>query len=250
MPTYAQVADDVAIALGYTADDSLRKRGQIAYNVKLVRDKLAKQILAADAQRNDPRSSSDIMITAIVPVTWNDADDAVVTDFDAVYFDLPFPVIGSMYDSGINFIRYLRNEIPMECPPAVSLTPFTGTTLASLNAIYGSAYQRPSAKQPYYARAKAGNKDRVYLFGIRDKVKHLLIGIYAGSDFLTMSLDDDINLPDDKLHTLKKMVMEMEAWSLQIPQERLMNDGRDMQPEQIVRTSPIMSVNHPSQADA
>jgi hypothetical protein len=250
MPTYAQVADDVAIALGYTADDSLRKRGQIAYNVKLVRDKLAKQILAADAQRNDPRSSSDIMITAIVPVTWNDVGDAVVTDFDAVYFDLPFPVIGSMYDSGINFIRYLRNEIPMECPPAVSLTPFTGTTLASLNAIYGSAYQRPSAKQPYYARAKAGNKDRVYLFGIRDKVKHLLIGIYAGSDFLTMSLDDDINLPDDKLHTLKKMVMEMEAWSLQIPQERLMNDGRDMQPEQIVRTSPIMSVNHPSQADA
>lgn len=250
MPTYAQVADDVAIALGYTADDSLRKRGQIAYNVKLVRDKLAKQILAADAQRNDPRSSSDIMITAIVPVTWNDVADAVVTDFDAVYFDLPFPVIGSMYDSGINFIRYLRNDIPMECPPAVSLTPFTGTTLASLNAIYGSAYQRPSAKQPYYARAKAGNKDRVYLFGIRDKVKHLLIGIYAGSDFLTMSLDDDINLPDDKLHTLKKMVMEMEAWSLQIPQERLMNDGRDMQPEQIVRTSPIMSVNHPSQADA
>lgn len=250
MPTYAQIADDVAIALGYTFDDALRKRGQIAYNVKLVRDKLAKQILSGDAQRNDPRSSSDIMITAIVPVTWNDADDAVVTDFDAVYFDLPFPVIGSMYDSGINFIRYLRNEIPMECPPAVSLTPFTGTTLASLNAIYGSAYQRPSAKQPYYARAKAGNKDRVYLFGIRDKVKHLLIGIYAGSDFLTMSLDDDINLPDDKLHTLKKMVMEMEAWSLQIPQERLMNDGRDMQPEQIVRTSPIMSVNHPSQADA
>lgn len=250
MPTYAQVADDVALALGMTHDDALRKRGQIAYNVKLVRDKLAKQILAADAQRNDPRSSSDIMITAIVPVTWNDVDDAVVTDFDAVYFDLPFPVIGSMYDSGINFIRYLRNEIPMECPPAVSLTPFTGTTLASLNAIYGSAYQRPSAKQPYYARAKAGNKDRVYLFGIRDKVKHLLIGIYAGSDFLTMSLDDDINLPDDKLHTLKKMVMEMEAWSLQIPQERLMNDGRDMQPEQIVRTSPIMSVNHPSQADA
>jgi len=250
MPTYAQIADDVAIALGYTFDDALRKRGQIAYNVKLVRDKLAKQILSGDAQRNDPRSSSDILITAIVPVTWNDVGDAVVTDFDAVYFDLPFPVIGSAYDSGINFIRYLRNEIPMECPPAVSLTPFTGTTLASLNAIYGSAYQRPSAKQPYYARAKAGNKDRVYLFGIRDKVKHLLIGIYAGSDFLTMSLDDDINLPDDKLHTLKKMVMEMEAWSLQIPQERLMNDGRDMQPEQIVRTSPIMSVNHPSQADA
>jgi len=250
MPTYAQIADDVAIALGYTFDDALRKRGQIAYNVKLVRDKLAKQILSGDAQRNDPRSSSDILITAIVPVTWNDVGDAVVTDFDAVYFDLPFPVIGSAYDSGINFIRYLRNEIPMECPPAVSLTPFTGTTLASLNAIYGSAYQRPSAKQPYYARAKAGNKDRVYLFGIRDKVKHLLIGIYAGSDFLTMSLDDDINLPDDKLHTLKKMVMEMEAWSLQIPQERLQVDGRDFQPEQIVRTSPIMSVNHPSQADA
>ena len=88
------------------------------------------------------------------------------------------------------------------------------------------------------------------MFGIRDKVKHLLIGIYAGSDFLTMSLDDDINLPDDKLHTLKEMVIEMEAWSLQIPQQRRKDDGRDFEPEQIVRTSPIMSVNHPSQADA
>lgn len=97
---------------------------------------------------------------------------------------------------------------------------------------------------------KAGNKDWVYLFGIRDKVKHLLIGIYAAADFMNMSLDDDINLPDEKLHTLKKMVMEMEAWSLQIPQQRLQSDGRDFQPEQIVRTSPIISVNHPSQADA
>jgi hypothetical protein len=250
MPSYAQIADDVAIALGMSHDDSIRKRNQIAYNVKLVRDKLAKQILAGDAQRNDPRSSSDILITAIVPVTWNDVDDDVVTDFDAVYFDLPFPVIGSAYDSGINFIRYLRNDIPMECPPAVSRTPFTGTTLASLNAIYGSAYQVPSPKQPYYARARAGNRDRVYLFGIRDKVKNLLIGIYASADFMTMSLDDDINLPDDKLHTLKKMVMEMEAWSLQIPQERLKNDGRDFEPGEVVRTSPIISVNHPSQADA
>ena len=90
----------------------------------------------------------------------------------------------------------------------------------------------------------------MYLFGIRDKVKNLLIGIYASADFMTMSLDDDINLPDDKLHTLKKMVMEMEAWSLQIPQERLQSDGRDFQPGEVVRTSPIISVNHPSQQDA
>lgn len=148
MPTYAQVADDVAIALGYTADDSLRKRTQIAYSVKLVRDKLAKQILADHLGRNDPRAASDMLVTAIVPVTWNDVADAVVTDFDAVYFDIPFPVIVGNYDSGINFIRYLRNEIPMECTPAVALNPFTGTTLASLNAIYGSTYQRHLPNSP------------------------------------------------------------------------------------------------------
>lgn len=250
MPTYAQIADDVAIALGYSHDDSIRKRGQIAYNVKIVRDKLAKQILSDDAQRNDPRSSSDMLTTEIVAVTWNDVADTVVTDFDAVYFDLPSAVIGARYDGGINFIRYLRNDIPMECPPGLSRTPFTGTTLASLNAIYGSAYQRPSPKQPYYARAKASGRDRVYLFGIRDKVKHLHIGIYAALDFLTMGLDGDINLPDEKLHTLKQLVMQMELGILQVPQERDRNDGRDFEPGQVTRTNSPISINHPSQADA
>lgn len=250
MPTYAQVADDVAIALGYTADDSLRKRNQIAYNVKLVRDKPAKQILAESYGKHDPRGGSDLLTTEIVAVTWNDVGDAIVNDFDAVYFDLPSSVIGVDHDGGINAIRYLRNDIPMECPPFAALNPFTGTTLASLSTIYGSAYQRPSPKQPYYARANAGNKDRVYLFGIREKVKHVWISIYATADFMTMSLDGDINLPDEKLHTLKQMVMQIELGILQVPQERDKNDGRDFEPGQITRTNSPISINHPSQADA
>lgn len=235
--------------MGYTHDDALRHRAQVMYNVKLVRDKLAKQVLGKHMKSGDFLGASDMVTTYIVKVTHNDVADNVVTDFDASYFDLPDAVMSLDNGAGINAIRYLRNEIPMGCPPALARNPFTPTTLAGINAIYDSTYRKPSVKQPYYAQARAGSNDRVYLFGVNGHVTHLWVTLYAVADFTTFDPDDEINLPDELLHTLKQMVIGMEAWSLQIPQERLKVDGRDFEPNQIVRTSPPISVNHPAQLD-
>lgn len=249
MATYAQASDDVLIAMGFTTDDALRHRAQVMYNVKLVRDKLAKQVLGKRMKSGDFLGASNMVATYIVPVVHNDVSDNVVTDFDASYFDLPSAVLSLDNGAGINAVRYLRNEIPMGCPPAFARNPFTPTTLAGVNSIYDSTYRKPSVKQPYYAQARAGSKDRVYLFGVNEYVKNLLVSIYATVDFTDIDPDEEINLPDELLHTLKQMVLGMEAWALQIPQERLKSDGRDFEPNQIVRTSPPISINHPAQLD-
>lgn len=254
MPSYAQIADDVAVAMGMSHDDALRYREAILYNVKLVIDKVKKEQLSKQYGAGDARAASSMLSTFQVPVVYNDVGDAVVTDFDAVYFDLPTSIYSLPHDGGINFVRYLRNDIPMNCTPAVARTPFTGTTLASLNNIYASAYQRPAPDRPYFARAQANSggtiKERVYLFGLPSGISALLVGLYAAVNYDTLDPDAPVDIPEERLHTVKKLLLADEAWLLQIPQERLRNEGRDFEPGQTVQTRSPISLNDPSQADA
>ena len=253
MPTYDQITDDIMVAMGYTHDDSLRNKEAVLYNVKIAVDKLKNQQLQKNKDVGDYRRNSDMVSTFIVPITHNDVADNVITDFDSSYFDLPTAIYSLDHDGGVSFIRYLRNEIPFGCPPAVALTPFTGASLASIHTFYQSAYQRPQNNRPYFARAKAkvgeNLKDRVYLFGVSQDVKHLLVGLYAAPDFTEIDPDEDIGLPPHLLMPLKQMIIDLERWALQIPQERLKNDGRHLEPNEIVRTERQMSLNNPIQLD-
>ena len=254
MPSLGNIADDIAHAMGFDHDDALRNRLALMYNCHLGILKLKKQTITKRLNTGDHQAVSDMVSTFIVPVVHNDVADDVVTDFDAVYFDLPTTVYSLDGGQGINAIRYLRNDIPLNCPPGFALTTFTGTTLAGLGTIYGSAYQKPNTARPYYARARAntpaGPKDRVYLFGVDQSINHLVVALFAIPDFTTLDPDAPVDLPDEMLMTLKKMVMDLEGWALQIPQERLQSDGRDFQPGEVVRTRPLQSINDPSQQDA
>ena len=253
MPTLANIADDVAIAMGFTFDDALRHREAIMYNAALVINKLKGQRLNKHLKTGDHRSMAGMLSTYIVDVQREDFADTNVTGFDATFFDLPTSIFDLDNGAAINFIRYLRNELPANCPPALARTPFTQTTLAGLNVLYGSVYQRPDASRPYFARGRkrdgADTKSRVYLFGLPQQIEHLIVGLYASVDFMSMDPNEPVDLPDELLLTAKKMLLEMESWLLQIPQERLQSDGRDFEPGQVVRTSPAISVNHPSQLD-
>ena len=254
MPTLGQISDDVAHALGYDHDDALRNREAIMYVAHLGILKLKKQVLAKRLDVGDVLAISDMTSTYIVPVVHNNVADDVASDWDSVYFDLPTTVFSLDDGRGINAIRYLRNELPMNCPPAFALTPFTQTTLASLPVIYGSAYQKPNTSRPYYARARAntttGIKDRVYVFGLDSSINNLLVALFAIPDFTTLDPDAPVDLPDEMLLTLRKMLLDSESWVMQLPQERLKNDGRDMEPGEIARVSRLTSVNDPSNLDA
>lgn len=246
--------DDVMISMGYLADDANRGREAVLYNVVMAITKLNKQRLSKQLGAGDSRAASSSLSTFIVPLQDIDVDGSVFTEWDSKFFDLPTSVYSLDSDGGINFVRYVRNELPPNCPPAVARTPFTGTTLASLNAIYGSAYQSPRSDRPYYARARAstltGIKDRVYVFGVGEGISHVLLGLYAIPNFMTIDPDDPIDLPEEYLPTLRKMLLDDEAWLLQIPLERLKSDGRDFEPNQQVQVRPSRSINDPSNADA
>lgn len=252
--SYNNIIDDVMLSMGSIHDDANRGREAILFNVIQVVTKLKKQQLSKHYSVGDARAASDSVSTFIVPLQEIDVDGSVFTDWDSKFFDLPTSVYSLDNDGGINFVRYLRNELPANCPPAVARTPFTGTTLASLNAIYASAYQSPRSDRPYYARARAstptGIKDRVYVFGVGQGISHVLLGLYAIPNYMTVDPDESIDLPDEYMHTLRKMLLDDAAWLFQIPQERLKNDGRDMEPNQTVQVRPSRSINDPSNADA
>ena len=235
--------------MGFTHDDALRHRGAILYNAVIIANKLKNQQIKKHERVGDSLGTADMVSTIIVPVTHNDVDDNIVTDFDSSYFDLPTPVMDMDNGGGINMVRYLRNNLPPNCPPAVARTPFTQTTLSAVYNLYKSAYQAPRADRPYFARNKAGSIDRAYLFGVPSGITHLLVSIYAAADFTSVSFDDEVDLPAHMFQSMKKLILELEAWMLQIPQERNQNDGIDFQPGQVVQTRPIISVNDPSQFD-
>jgi hypothetical protein len=254
MLTYDHFTDVIMVTMGYTHDDRLRNREAVMYNVKLAVDKLKAQQLQKSKEIGDYRRNSNLVSTFIVPITHNDVADGVVTDFDASYFDLPTSIYSLNHDGGVSFVRYLRNEIPFGCPPAVAKDPFTGASLASIHTFCLAEYQKPKPQRPYFARAKAltsggVHKDRVYLFGVSQDVKHLLVGLYAATDFTEIDPDAPIDVPEHLLMPLKQMVIDLERWAIQVPQERLKNDGRDFEPNQIVRTERQMSMNNPIQID-
>lgn len=237
------------MTMGMDTDDALRNRLAVQYNAVLIYNKLKNQQLKKNAKTGDSLAIADMLHTYIVPVVHNDVGDTVVTDFDACYFDLPTPIMNMDAGAALNMVRYLRNDLPHNCPPAIARTPFTQTTLATVYNLYQSKYQAPRSDRPYVARAKAGSADRVYLFGVPSDVTHLLTALYTAASFTQIDPDEDIDLPDHLLATMKKMMLEMESWLLQIPQERLENNGRDFQPGQTVQTRPIISVNDPAQFD-
>ena len=245
-PTWNQVADDVLLAMGYTTDDSLRHRPAVIFNATLIYNKLLMQELRRDEQSNDAIGSSSLLFTYIVDVTHRDVEDNISTEFDASFFDLPTPIMNLENNSGLNMVRYLRNDIPAGCPPAIARTPFSITTLPQVYSLYQSAYQAPQSDRPYVAQVQ----DRVYLFGVPTSVKKLLVAIFPAADNMDIDVDAPINLPPHLFHTLKKMLLDMEGYLLQIPQERLQNDGADFQPGQTVNVRPLVSLNDQNQSDA
>lgn len=255
MITYAQVRDDIRVSMGFSVDDSPRSDESILYNVILAVNKLKKRLLSKADATWDTRLGADMQSTFVVPVVHNNVPDDSVTDWDASYFDLPTNIYSLAHDGGVSFIRYLRNEIPCGCPPALAKVPFTGTTLGSLSALYGSTYMSPRVDRPYYARARATAtdgtiKDRVYLFGIPCDLKHLFIGLYATANYEDVDPDSTIDLPEEYLGDLRKMLLADESWLLMVPQERTRNDGRFLEPGEQVQTPKLVSVNNPINTEA
>jgi hypothetical protein len=241
MATILSIADDVMNALSMSHDDRLLNRVAIAYNVKIAVDRLRAQAISKD-YHGDIREASDMMELFVVDVTNHTADATI--EWDCMYFDLPRELYDLPFDGGLAWVRYHRTGLPANCPPQLARTVFTHTTLGSLSALWDMTYQAPCDTRPYVAR----DKDRVYVFGVQQQVTKLHVGLFCALPNLDQltdeNINDDIGLPPEKLMAVRKLVIDSARFSLQLP-ERLKNDGRDLEPNQPIRTERQVSLNDP-----
>lgn len=239
--TLFNIADEIAVALGMIHDDSRMNRIALAYNVKIAIDKVRDQIITKSISLGgDQRQAADMLEVFTVTPAWHPADATINWDYH--FFDLPRALYSLPGDGGLNWVRYNRAGLPRNCPPTVASAVFTHTTLGALSGLYGSTYQSPKNTRPYVAR----DKDRVYLFGVDPQVRSLLVGLYCTLPDLTeIDPNAEIDIPAEYLLTVKKMVIDACRFSLLVP-ERLKNDGRDLEPNQQIRTERLSSINDPA----
>lgn len=246
MTTYGQFVDDVLVALGMVQDDSLWYRDNVLQNVLYAENLLVTQDLSKDTGvRGNGLGASFKMSWVVVPVSHNDAVSD--TDPQRSYFDLPSQVYNLPFDSGISFIRYHRPSLPPGCPPSVAGVSFSQTTMGALTGHYGSSYQNPRYDRPYYVRFKDGANDRVALFGVSPLITKVEVGLFYAPVFDEVSFSDTMLIDPHRLNDLKRLVLTMSVWPLGIPQERLKNDGRDIEPNQVINPRPLVGVNDPIQ---
>jgi hypothetical protein len=246
MPSYNELISDIAVALGFTHDDSLLGREALAAIVVAAENKLAGQDLANDLgpASNGVVAQDKLTTFPAVPVVYTQNTNDV--EWAHHYLVLPAAVHDIARGAGIGFVRYHRPSLPINCTPSVARAVFTQTSLGALSAIYEHPVQKPSHAQPYFCRAFDNNEDRIYIFGMDPQVTKLLLGLYVAADYLTVDLDSELRTPPARVFDLKRLAMQMSFWSMTIPQERLRNEGRDLEPGQQVNAPPIISVNDPA----
>jgi len=277
MASLFSIADEVAVALGFTHDDSRLNRIALAYYVQIAVDKANSRRLTKDYSR-DLRGASDNLERFIVDLQLNDPN----IPFPCMYFDLPATLLSLPFDGGLAWVRYHRTNIPAHCPPDIAGRPFNHTTIGALSNLYNLAYKRPEPQRPYVARDRyrvyvfgvndlvtklhvglflsnlynlaykrpepqrpyvARDRYRVYVFGVNDLVTKLHVGLFCSlPDMADMDPDAELPLPPDVIYDIRRMVLDSARLALLIP-ERLQNDGRDL--TEPVRTEKQVSINDP-----
>lgn len=240
--TYRQFSDDILVALGFIHDDATFYIDSILMNVIAAENLLVTQDLAKGTGiSGDGITGTRNRRVVCVPVVHVECSNEC--SWEHSYFDLPSQVYDLPMDGGVTMIRYAKG---CGCESSMMGVSFTHTTLERLSALKNVPYQNPQPDRPYFARyTTVTGEDRVGVFGISDLITNLLVGVYYAPKFETMSLDEPMRIDPHQMHDLKRLVLKMSVWPLGIPQERLKNDGRDLEPGQVVNTQPIISINDP-----
>lgn len=243
MPSYGTFTDDCLGAMGMIGDDRLWYRDNMLMNVLHQEALLVTQSLSRDyGPGGSSLPAAHKRSTLVIPITYNQAPDD--SEWSYLYFDLPTEVYDIPHDSGM-LVRYHRPSLPVGCKPSVAGATFTPAALEQLSGIWGHRRLYPREDRPYYVRTRSGNADRVRLYGVSPLITKLLVGVFAAPRYELVGYDQEMMIEPHRLADLKRLVLKMSVWPLGIPQERQRNDGRDMEPNQVVNAQPIISINDP-----
>ncbi len=151
---------------------------------------------------------------------------AFITDFVIIplvdsdtgrnYFELPTNIYDYDQDKGIDYLTY-EPRIDDDDPTFTSVQ-FTRTTIKASRRLYYREEEKPSPSNPYFYRING----RIYLLGVeRIDVPPLELGLLTTFDptSVDIDLDEVFEFPQDLIPVLKREIMGMGVFVLQLPKD-------------------------------
>lgn len=229
------VVDDISKDLKQVSDDKKIEKSQVAYWVLMVGNRLKSQHI-------EKRSSGQFLHTYVnIPVEKVPSSTNPNTVQGRKRITLPTPIYDFNMDRGIEYIAYwIEDEADCDIPPEFTNLTFTRTTIKESARLYMDKYEEPSPKNPYFYRSG----EYIYFLGIEKvNVKAVEIGIYSTLDPLTtIDLDAPFDFPEELINVLKRQVLDLGRFVLQVPEERK-NDGVSTTQGENIPTQKLISVN-------
>jgi hypothetical protein len=154
------------------------------------------------------------------------------------YFELPAAIYDFDGDDGIDYLTYPPG-MNLSLPMFSSIT-FTRTTPGKAGRLYFRSEEKPSPSNVYFYRQ---NK-YIYLLGVEEinltKIEAGLKTSLAPAS-LTVDIDQPFDFPQDLIPQLKRQILDMGRFVMQIPADRV-NDGAAFDAKEMP-TQKIVSVN-------
>lgn len=211
------VVDDIQKDFNQTFDDREITKAQVAYWVLLFGNEMRSQHI-------DKRSSGAFLniFTGIPVLELQASQNPNAVEFRK-HFILPTSIYSFNNDKAIDYVAYYSPGDP-GCAPKFTKVIFNRTKPSIAHRLYMNKYEKPSPNNPFFYRAH----EYVYLLGIENvNVKFIEVGLYTTFNPLTqINLDDPFDFPEELLAQLKRKVIDLGRFALQVPGDRT-NDGSD-----------------------
>lgn len=244
MITYDALADDILSTLGFNHDDATRSREAVLFNIQMSINRLRRLRLEKELATSGDIGSTDSVTTYIVPLFREQFLN------DRTYFVSPSSLLDIKQNGGVAYIAYHRES---GCQDNLFGLKFEQTSQSEVDILAGNPWTKPREAAPYYFRGRVNvggtlHTDRVWLVGVSPLIQSVEVGLYMAVDISDPLADPEqpIDLPDDMIYLVKRMVLDLERFALLVPQERLSNDGRDFKVgQQPLQPPQNVSVNDP-----
>lgn len=208
--TYRYIAYDILETFKQTHSEAEIGLTQVVYWMMVHADRLKK--LHMD------KIDSGAFITAF------DITPLVDPDNGRNYFELPTNIYDYNQDKGINYLTY-EPRIDDDDPTFTSVI-FTRTTIQESRRLYYREDEKPSPSNPYFYRIN----DRIYLLGVeRIDVPGLEVGLLTTFDptSVDIDLDEVFEFPQDLIPALKREIMSMGVFVLQLPKDTKLDGSEE-----------------------
>lgn len=181
---------------------------QLTFWVLIHADRLRKQHI-------EKRSSGEYLAIFDVSVSSTTAGRQYIT--------LPGRIYDFNDDKGIDFITYAQRSLDPQ--PIFKSITFGRTTPSEAKRLSYREEEAPSPECPYFYRI--GNY--IYFLGVENvPLDEVEVGLFTtlNPTDVNLSLDQAFDFPADLVPLLKRQVLDLGIWALNVPKD-LINDGAD-----------------------